>query len=199
VWSEILLLICSCTAILLLFLKSGSGYLRIKLLCTGSFLAVIVSFIAQHIVAYESLIIEWTKISGISFFLIVVAITIRELKPEYARYPVFFSYLPLGIIAVYPFITDADVLKNLLNQMLQGGGLVVSLLLYFSFYGKLKNYGMYMGGIVLFIIAYAIYWFADAFSLLYPWAWQLPLAIGFIMASIVGSEIILFLKNQNRL
>lgn len=192
-WSEILLLICSSIAILLLFFRSGSEYLHVKLLCSGSFISIIISFLAQHVV-YESLILEWTKIAGISFFLIVLAILIRELKPEYARYPVFFSFLPLGVIVVYPFISDAAILKNLLNQLLQGGAIIVSLLLSFSLYSKLNNAGVYILGLIFFTIAYAIYWFGEFIHTLYPWSWQLPMALGLISAALITTDILSYFK-----
>lgn len=196
-WSEILLLICSSIAVLLLFLRSERGFLRAKLLCSGALIAVIIGLLAHYFGAYEPLILEWVKIVGISFFLFILAITIRELKPEYARYPVFFSYLPLGIIAVYPFISDADVLKDLLNQLLQGGGLVVSIMLFFSLYSKLTNRAMYTLGLVLLTIAYAVYWFGESIHTHYPWTWQLPMAGGLILAALAATEVLSYLKNRN--
>lgn len=145
---------------------------------------------------YEPLVLEWVKIVGISFFLFVLAITVRQLKPEYARYPIFFSYLPLGIIAVYPFISDADVLKDLLNQLLQGGGLAVSIVLFFSLYSKLTKPAMYTLGLVLLTIAYAVYWFGESIHSHYPWTWQLPMAGGLILATLAATEVLSYLKKS---
>jgi len=190
VWSEILLIICCLFSIGVLLFYSGRNYLHLRFFLSVSLISIIVSISTSFIYsAYETEINEWTKITGISFALVVIAIQIREMKPTYVRYPVIFSYMPLAIIAVYPFISDAEILKDLLNQLLQGGAIVVSLLLYLSLKDKLEKHYLFLIGVLLFATAYGFYWFGGEIGSEMIWAWQLPMAAGIILLGMQTSEL----------
>lgn len=131
----------------------------------------------------EDITAEWTKITGITFVMLVLASVIRHFKPLYTRYPLSFSFTPVVILIFYPFITDADVLKNLLNQLLQGGAILISFLLYLTLGNKLRSHFIFLAGILLFILAYGLYWFGNDLTSLNPWAWQLFMAAGVITMS----------------
>lgn len=192
-WSEILTIICSLTAIVSLLFYAGNKYIHLRIFLSLSLINIILNFSTSFgLDLYETEILEWTKIISVSFALVVTAILIREMKPTYARYPVLFSYVPLLIIAVYPFISDAAILKNVLNQMLQGGAIIVAVLLYFSMYKILSRHYLYILGILLFACSFGFYWYSGDYSSMYTWAWQLPLSIGIIVLSFKISE--LFMK-----
>jgi Na+/melibiose symporter-like transporter len=92
-------------------------------------------------------------------------------------------------LAVYPFISDADVLKDLLNQLLQGGAIVVSLLLYLSLKDKLEKHYLFIIGTLFFATAFGFYWFGGDIGLEMIWTWQTPMAAGIILISLQSSEI----------
>lgn len=194
-WSEILTIICSLTAIVIILFYSGNKYVHLRIFLSLSLLSIILNLSTSFgLDLYETEIVEWTKIVSISFILVVTAILIREMKPTYARYPVLFSYVPLLIIAVYPFISDAAILKNVLNQLLQGGAIVVAILLYLSMYKSLSKHFLYILGILLFAFSFGFYWYSGNYSSLYSWAWQLPLSMGIVIISFKVSEIFIKLE-----
>ncbi len=190
-WSEILLIICSLISIGILLFYSGKNYLHLRCFLSISLICIIASISASFFFSeFETEIKEWTKVTGISFALVVIAILIREMKPTYVRYPVIFSYVPLAIIAVYPFISDAEILKNLLNQLLQGGAIAVSLLLYVSLKDKLEKHYLFIIGMLLFATAFGFYWFGGEYSSeMMIWTWQLPMAAGIILTGMQSSEL----------
>lgn len=188
-WSEILLIICSLFSIVILLFYSGKNYLHLRCFLSVSLISVIVSISTSFFISeFDTEINEWTKVTGISFALVVIAILIREMKPTYVRYPVIFSYVPLAILAVYPFISDADILKDLLNQLLQGGAIVVSLLLYLSLKDKLEKHYLFLTGMLLFATAFGFYWFSGEIGSEMIWTWQTPMAAGIILISLQTSE-----------
>jgi hypothetical protein len=198
VWSEILVILCSLISIVILFFYSGSSFLHLRIFFTISALSIIAGtggpiFYEQ----YANDIIEWSKVIGITFSLIVVALLIREMKPEYARFPVFFSYIPLLIIAVYPFISDAQILKDVLNLILQGGTLLIVFLLYLTLINKIDNHLLFLLALILLTLTYGFYWFGGDFISNHPWTWQLPFITGMILKSLKFADIFKNLNTNN--
>jgi hypothetical protein len=195
VWSDILVIICSIVSIIILFFYAGNKYLHLRLYLSISLLTLISAtggpIFYEHI-AYE--ISEWSKITGITFSLIVMALLIREMKPVFSRFPVLFSYIPLLIVVAYPFITEAQILKDILNQILQGGTLFIVFLFYLTLIKKLDDHFLFLLALSLFTISYGLYWFGGDFTGNHSWPWQLPLITGMILMSLKFAEIF---KNLN--
>jgi len=190
VWSDILVIICSIVSIIILFFYAGNKYLHLRLYLSITLLAIISATggpIFYEQIAYE--ISEWSKIIGITFSLIVMALLIREMKPIFARFPVLFSYIPLLIIIIYPFITETQILKDILNQILQGGTLIIVFLFYLTLIKKLDDHYLFLLALSLFILAYALFWFGGDFTENYSWTWQLPLITGMIVMSMKFADI----------
>ena len=68
-------------------------------------------------------------ITQASFILTSLANFLREDKPTYARYPVIFTYLPMIILPVYPFILETVVIKEWVLALYQFGSICISGLL----------------------------------------------------------------------
>jgi hypothetical protein len=195
VWSDILVIICSFLSIIILFFYAGNRYLHLRLYLSISVLSIIAA--TGGPIFYEHLandIVEWSKVAGITFTLIVMALLIREMKPAFARFPVLFSYMPLFIILVYPFIADVQILKDVLNQILQGGALFIVLLFYLTLIRKMDDHILFLLSIILFTAAYLLYWFGGEFPGNHLWTWQLPLISGMILITLKFADIF---KNLN--
>jgi hypothetical protein len=68
-------------------------------------------------------------ITQASFILTSLANFLREDKPIYARYPVIFTYLPMIILPVYPFVLETVVIKEWVLALYQFGSICISALL----------------------------------------------------------------------
>lgn len=77
-----------------------------------------------------AVILEWLRITGVTFFLTGLALMIRSSKPKIAQAPVILSLLPLALLAAHPFVMHTLVLKDVLINIYVSGGLVISLLIY---------------------------------------------------------------------
>lgn len=180
-WSEILLLVSAALSLFLLFYK-GSGHRQIRIFAAIAILSVSVTLFPGMFSAREAMVLEWARITGITTVLLVLAFIIRQLKPYYARYPYPFSFTPLAVLIFYPMVSDTAVLKDLLNQILQGGALLIALLLTLSLGRRIQKRFILWGGVLLLTISCAAYWMisAEAFS---PWLWQSSLALGMVLCS----------------
>src|SRR5690625_2156099 len=180
-WSEILLLVCSALSLFLLFYK-GSGHRESRIFAAIAILSVSVTLFPGMFSAREAMVLEWARITGITTVLLVLAFIIRQLKPYYARYPYPFSFTPLAVLIFYPMVSDTAVLKDLLNQILQGGALLIALLLTLSLGRSIQKNFMLWGGVLLLMISCIAYWMisAEAFT---PWLWQSSLSLGMVLCS----------------
>ncbi len=195
-WSEILIVVCCLSAIFIFLFKSASAYLHVRLLFVFSLLSIIAGMLPSiGVYSYEGLE-EWSMICAISFVITALTVVIREILPAYARYPFIFSLLPLLIIALYPFITDAQVLKDLLNQILQGGALLVSIIFYITLIDKLKRNWILLLGIIGLLFSYLIFWFSGELLITSPWLWQVCLAISVVLISYKMVNVIEIIRYQ---
>lgn len=180
-WSEILLLVCAVLSIFLL-LYNSSRHRQIRVFASVAILSVVATLVPDLLAIQETVIVEWAMVTGITAALLALASIIRELKPYYARYPYPFSFTPLAILIFYPMLSDTAVLKDLLNQILQGGALLITLLLAISLARRVENRLSLLTGVGLLIVACIAYW-APVDDSLIPWLWQSTLALGMVLCS----------------
>lgn len=178
-WSELLVITISAGAAFWLFFFSGKESLHAKFHLSLAVLCVFSAFVPFPVTDQVAAVIEeWVSILGVTFLLVMFALLIRELKPVYARYPFGFTYTPLLIPVVYPFIADADILKMLLNQILQGGVLAIALLLYIPVIRFVKQHLIYIISVLLLGVTFVIYWFEPAGVA--SSVWHLTLSFGIL-------------------
>lgn len=127
---------------------------------------------------------DYLSLSAYSFVLIILLSTIRCLKPDYARYPYPFVFIPLIIMAFYPFIQGTDALTLLILKLLQAGSLITFLLLIIGHYDMFKRGWMVILSLVLFLSSYLLYWYMPEQVTVANWMWQPQLAIGIFLSSI---------------
>lgn len=164
-------------------------YLSIALLSVG------LIFLNAHSLASDSDLAKgWISIGSITILLVVLANLIRELKPVYTRYPAYFTYSPFIILISYPFILNASNLIVLMNQILQGGALLITLLLYLALFQKLRRHMVYFGGFLLLLITYLGYWFfSDSIA---SWMWHVTFVTGIGCMTYGINELLNFLDQK---
>jgi hypothetical protein len=185
VWSQILLIVFAALSILFLIKRVPASGKEI-----GIFGVLICLLTVAHqlfdifkVDQYE-IINDYLSLSSYSFVLIILLYTIRSLKPEYARYPYLFVFLPLIIPAFYPFIQGTDALTSLILKLLQAGSLITFLLLIIGHYDTFKRGWMVILTLILFLTSYMIYWYMPEQVSVELWMWQPQLAIGILLTSI---------------
>lgn len=132
-------------------------------------------------------IVEWGHVTILAFVLSSLAIFIRESKPVFAQFPMIYTALPLLIIISYLLVQDTYAIKTWLLVIYQGGAITVALLMYSVYTYRRTEYAFILGGIILFMVAYILFWSISEMQDTYQWVWKLLLAIAMI-TSIYGYE-----------
>lgn len=195
VWSEILIAFTGTVSAAILFFFSEKSYLLLKFYLSTALLGPVFIFFDAHTLASDPDMVKgWLSIGSITILLIVQANLIRELKPIYTRYPVYFTYSPLIIIGSYPFILNANSLIVLMHQVLQGGALLITMLLYLTLFQKLKRHFIYLGGFLLLLLTFLGFWFFN--DLIQSWMWNLTFAVGIACMTYGVNELLNYLDQK---
>jgi len=197
VWSEILIVFVAVVSILLLIYKRQRFTLLFQSYGVIILLAVAVIYLDIPFGGEEisAKVTGWLMITATTFILILLANLIRQMKPVYTRYPVQFSYTPLVILITYPFVLEVESIRILLNLILQGGIIAISVLLYGSIYRKFDNHFFYLIGILSLTLSYMIFWFIEDVS---AWIWQVPIAAGLLLTTIGFNDLLIWLNSGRR-
>jgi hypothetical protein len=116
---------------------------------------------------------------------------IRDSKPIFARFPIYLIFLPFVLPFFLPLILDQYVLIDLLMATLQGGCVVVALLMFSIHQIRNRNVLLQLISSFIFLFSYIIFWFIEIDELSNLITTQVLLTIGIILLS-VG------IKNQNK-
>jgi len=122
----------------------------------------------------------WLMVAAL--LLVSLANFLREDKPPFARYPFFFTLLPLIVLPVYPFISDTVVIKNWVLALYQLGALIISGLLFSLMSAKDKTFRLIIAAVALFAFAWLSKWiivFHDSGR----WVYTVCVILGMILAS----------------
>lgn len=101
---------------------------------------------------------EWLEIGWIAFFLAALALIIRHVKPEFARFPRAFAILPLLIVPTHYLGINTLVLKQWVVAIYLGGALLISFLLCGVWFFRDRAHWKTLVAIVLFIVSFLIEW-----------------------------------------
>ncbi|MGM0545129.1 MAG: hypothetical protein ACQEST_00275 [Bacteroidota bacterium] len=191
----LLLLISGFVAVKLIALTNKKGRLKyLGLAIATAILCVIqlIVFIDQlasdpSFAAAAEFIVEWGHITALAFVLSSLTVFIRESKPVFAQFPMLYTALPLLIVISYVLVQDTYALKNWLIAIYQGGAIVVALLMYSVYTYRRNEYGIILGGIVLFLISYLTFWYTGNLLDGYIWTWKLLVGMAMII-TLVGYE-----------
>lgn len=192
-----------------LFLFFVSGYVAAKLFrltnkrgrlkYLGLTIASVIVAVMQASILMDSLtadpgittatqfIVEWGHVISLAFVLSSLAIFIRESKPVFAQFPMIYTALPLLIVISYLLVQNTFALKTWLLIIYQGGAIIVALLMYAVYTYRRKEYVFILGGAVIFLITYIIYWSLPVIQESYSWGWKLLVGAAMLL-SISGYE-----------
>jgi hypothetical protein len=122
----------------------------------------------------------WLLVAAL--LLVSLANFLREDKPPFARYPFFFTLLPLIVLPVYPFIADTVVIKNWVLALYQFGALVIAGLLFSLMSAKDKSNRVIVLSVALFTLAWLAKWIVD-FQSADRWIYTICIILGMILAT----------------
>jgi hypothetical protein len=185
VWSQILLIISSLISVYFLLSRIPENRKDIKILGGISCFSVF-SHELLHIfeITHYQLVTDYISIAIYSVLLIIILITIRLHKPEYARYPYLFVYTPILVLLLFPFIQGTEVLTSLILKLIQAGSIIALLLLSIAHYELFKRGWQAGVSILLLATSYLIFWFFPDKMNLQLWMWQPQLAVSMFLLSI---------------
>lgn len=107
---------------------------------------------------------EWGNFIAITFALSGLFVKIRNSKPVFARFPMYLTALPLVSILFYPLVLDSLIVKDLIQIIYQGGGIVVAILVLSINQYLYKERGVLLVSSAIFLVAYILNWFIIGFE-----------------------------------
>lgn len=184
-WSQILILIVSVCSAFIFAKRTDKECKDIKII---GVLAYLLSFFAQLILLidlnFNELISEYTFIAVLVLSLSILLMTIRWLRPEIARYPYGFVFIPSLILLFYPVIQGTEAITNIIQMMIQISTILVLVLLVIAHYDHFKRGWLMSLSILSYIIAFILYWILPQFLSVELWMWESFIAIGMISTSL---------------
>lgn len=124
--------------------------------------------------------LTWLLVAAI--LLVSLANFLREDKPPFARYPFFFTLLPLIVLPVYPFISDTIVIKNWVLALYQFGALTIAGLLFALMASKDKSYLLILVSVAFFSAAWVTRWIVQPHAT-HRWLYTIFIIMGMIVAT----------------
>lgn len=121
---------------------------------------------------YSDVVVEWGHIISLAFILSALAVFIRQSKPVFAQFPLVYAALPLFIVISYVLVANTYALKDWLLSIYQGGAILVALLMYSVYTFREQRYIYILGGIILFLITFLVYWYIPGASENTDWLWK---------------------------
>ncbi|MDX1629902.1 MAG: hypothetical protein R3345_14440 [Fulvivirga sp.] len=136
---------------------------------------------------YSGIVVEWGHIITLAFILSALAVFIRQSKPVFAQFPLVYAALPLFIVLSYFLVANTYALKDWLLSIYQGGAIIVALLMYSVYTYREQRYMYILGGIILFLITFLMYWYVPGVSENISWAWKTSL-VGSLLLTLYGYD-----------
>lgn len=129
---------------------------------------------------YSDIAVEWGHIISLAFVLSALAIFIRQSKPVFAQFPLVYAALPLFIVISYVLVANTYALKEWLLSIYQAGAILVALLMYSVYTYREQRYVYILGGIILFLFTFLMYWYVPGVSDNVAWLWKSFLGLSFL-------------------
>ncbi len=179
-WAMLLLLISAAYGIgVSYYLLRKTDRLKFMSLLWASvtFFAVMLSALLDIVITgntaefFLSQINEWGQVYTITLVLGALLLFIRESKPEFSRFPLFFVTLPVVLIISYLLVYNTEVLKWWILNIAKFGAILVAVVMYgmYSYYKPI--FRTLFAGSVLFLITFILQLFLpDVF-------WQISLIV----------------------
>ena len=101
---------------------------------------------------------EWLELIAIASALCALFVKARNSKPIFARFPIQLAFLPYLVLFFFPLVIDKLAVKNLLQMIYQGGGIIVAFLLFSINQYLYRNRELLLLSCILFLISYILFW-----------------------------------------
>lgn len=187
-WSDILLILVSALGAIYISFSLDEKHKDVKNVLILS-LTSIVFYQINLFLNYEyiSVVNEILLLIIFTSLLSFLLLTIRKLKPQFARYPYAIVFFPLFIILLYPLIIGETSIIYLVLQLLQSAALLALLFIVLSHMDQrnLKLFGMLI--FLLLLSSGIIYWSGEMINF-NKWLWQTLAAISIGLGSYIISQ-----------
>lgn len=141
---------------------------------------------------------EWGDIIAITFTLSALFIKTRNSKPVFARFPLYLTLMPFLVLFFYPFVVNAEIVKELLQITYQGAAIIVGILVISINHYLYKGRGLLLFSSFLFLFSYILFWFLDAsIPQLSQLLGKIIFSVGIIVAAIGFKKISDLRNTQN--
>lgn len=161
-WSEILLILSSLFAILLLIRKLKSN----KKIQVISYLlpVTLIVYATDSFFHITGLIVSfdvWIVIIATILALVFLLLSVNELKPEHLRYSDSYNFIPFLALPILFFMMETGNLLNIVIMLLQGTGLIVLILFGLLYSSRTNQPAILTTGVILLISAFLFNWFGQ--------------------------------------
>ncbi|NBC27661.1 MAG: hypothetical protein GVY08_12425 [Bacteroidetes bacterium] len=96
-----------------------------------------------------------------ALLMVILLVSIWFMQPDYARYPVIYSYVPLLIVPFYSYFIDSALLTDIIIVAIQFTSLVVYTGLIYLYVQKVENGILLVLSVAIFFISLILYWILD--------------------------------------
>lgn len=198
VWSEILIILSSALGASYIGGALNSKFKDVKYAFLFAQIAIIF-FQINKFLAYSTswIVSEILTLSIFAFLLVILLITIRYLKPEFARYPYLLLFLPIVIPSLYPLISGNVSIIQLVVQLLQIAAILSLFFILLSHIEDKRTILLTALSLILFTAAGLLYWFGESIQVGF-WLWQTLTAIGIGLISYSFTNFYNFNPSINR-
>ena len=125
----------------------------------------------------------WARALSAACLLSAAAWLIYRLKPQFARFPAFFCFLPFILLLVLPALLGGSVLKEIVFLIYQGGAGLILVLLYSNQLEGNKGNLLILLGVIISGLSIILYLMPDIWLKIPHYVVPVPLILGVIMAS----------------
>ncbi len=104
---------------------------------------------------------EWGDLIAITLTLSALFIKTRNSKPVFARFPLYLTLMPFLVLFFYPFVVNAQIVKELLQITYQGAAIIVGILVISINHYLYKERGLLLFSCILLLFSFVLFWFFD--------------------------------------
>lgn len=183
-WSNILILITAivCLVVVYWYFKDSPKDIKATYLF-ALFLVLVSQVLIIADLAFVELIVEVLYIAILTFVYIILLQSIRHLKSEHYRYPYPFVFTPVFLLITYPFLYDINVLKEVIINLIEGGGIAVIIFLFVYHINAFKRKYLAYSGLLSFILAMILASFLSQKWIYADFLWPVFLSFGMILVT----------------
>ena len=136
---------------------------------------------------YHIQLYQWSMAAGLSALVSSAAWLVYVLKPDFARFPVWFCFLPLVLLLLIPILQDSGLLLQIVFLIYQVAAIAIFMMLYFMRTDESNGNILIFLGLVLVALSVMLFWTQEIFSVPH-YIVPVPFIPGVIVAHI-GFEI----------